>query len=32
MSGTHYRYYWAAWGALPLLAGLMMVSDRKSVV
>ena len=32
MSGTHYRYYWAAWGALPLLAGLMLLSVAKGSV
>ncbi|EML6553186.1 iron ABC transporter permease [Klebsiella michiganensis] len=32
MSGTHCRYYWAAWGALPLLAGLMLLSVAKGSV
>ena len=31
MSGTHCRYYWAAWGALPL-AGLMLLSVAKGSV
>lgn len=26
MKGTPYRYCWAMWGALPLLAGLMLLS------
>ncbi|PLO65281.1 ABC transporter permease, partial [Klebsiella michiganensis] len=32
MSGAHCRYYWAAWGALPLLAGLMLFSVAKGSV
>ncbi|HCD5323549.1 TPA: iron ABC transporter permease [Klebsiella michiganensis] len=32
MSGAHCRYYWAAWGALPLLAGLMLLSVAKGSV
>lgn len=32
MSSTPYRYYWAAWGALPVLAGLMLLSVAKGSV
>ena len=32
MKGTPYRYCWAMWGALPLLAGLMLFSVAKGSV
>ena len=32
MRGTQFRYCWAMWGALPLLAGLMLLSVAKGSV